>query len=91
MHSLDPDNPDKPTKAKVAGKIDTTALIDLMARASRLPDEHISGHAFETLATMAETKEREILQNTNAVRCLIGHLRDSELVTRMDACRALQL
>ncbi|KAG9015244.1 hypothetical protein FRB90_004864 [Tulasnella sp. 427] len=64
-------------------------LLELMVRASKLPDDHVAGHAFSSLTMLTIDKERDILDSPEALRCLVGHLRHPELATRAEAFRAL--
>lgn len=60
-----------------------------MVRAFKLPDEHVSGHAFQTVTMLTDHKADDFHGSPEALRCLVGHLRHPELATRIAAFRAI--
>lgn len=60
-----------------------------MARATKHPDPHVAGHALGAVTMLTVTKGADVLKNPDAVRCLVGHLRNRELTTRVDALRGI--
>lgn len=76
-------------KGRPARDADTQCFLALMVRASRLPDKHISYHAFEAVSMLTQEKKRLVERDRDAVACLVGHLRHPELARRVAALRAL--
>ncbi|KAG9024518.1 hypothetical protein FRB95_011377, partial [Tulasnella sp. JGI-2019a] len=68
---------------------DARPLLQLMVSASKHPNPDVSGHAFESVNMLTVTKSADILKNPDAVKCLVGHLRNRELTVRVDALRAM--
>ena len=60
-----------------------------MVRASKVPDRHVSDHAFGTVTMLTVHKAEDILANDAAQECIVGHLRHPELTTRIGALRSI--
>ncbi|KAG9043260.1 hypothetical protein FS837_009826 [Tulasnella sp. UAMH 9824] len=78
-----------PSQRQRAQGGDAKPLLELMTRASKLPDSDVAGHAFSSLTMLTIDKQQDILESPEALRCLVGHLRHPELTTRIEAFRAL--
>ncbi|KAG8900695.1 hypothetical protein FRB99_005811 [Tulasnella sp. 403] len=86
VYSVDVPTSQRNTRTREA---DARPLLELMVRASKLPDEHTSGHAFNAVTMLTVMKNKDIHRNPEACRCLVGHLRHDELATRIDALRSI--
>lgn len=78
-----------PNQRQRAQAWDAKPFLALMARASKLEDGHVAGHAFSSLTMLTVDKQQDILDSPEALRCLVGHLRHPELATRIEAFRAI--